>query len=343
MDPLTGAAILGGVSLLGNFIGSQQAESMNKELMAQQYEYSKDLMNLQHQLNSPGEYMSQLKDAGISPAVALSKGMNQTQTSLGSTPQGDLQGATSNKMFAAQMLNLGSQTALNYANAKKAEKEAEKAGAETQGVITDNEFRSLLHQADLDLMAADTQEKLKKVELDEQTIINLHQEYERLVKETDQIEANIELIKENANKMKEETALVQLQQVLERELADSQIQVNKEYIYLMSQQAYQAAKSGDLASVEASIKNVQLKYEDENQQNKRDTIRYESYKASHEARYKQAVAGIASNEKEISDAGKEAEKGLAVANAYVRSFGKVFTSGDATFGRIVTAAAYAGK
>ena len=342
MDPITGALILGGVSLFGNYFGSQQAQNMNELLMDQQFEYSKQLMQYQHDINSPKHYMNDLQQAGISPAVMLSKGMNQQQTSLGSTPQSDLQGATANKMFAAQMLNLGSQTALNYANAEKAKKEAEKAGVETEGLITDNEFRALLHQADLYLMDADTQQKLKQVELDDQTITNLKQEYEKLVKETDEIEANIELIKENANKMKEETALVKLQQELQKELAAASIRVSDAQCYLFAKEAYAAAIAGDMSAVEAGIKKVQLKYEEQNQQNLALKNYYDKNAARHASNYKAAAAGIAANEKQISNAALEAEKGLAVAGVWCRTLGKVMTDAGndaARVGASVAAAA----
>lgn len=123
---IASALIGGGINLLGSFLGSSDAATQNKELMHQQYQYSRDLMKYQNELNSPGTYLQQLKDANLSPALMYSKGANQLSTGLGSTPSGDLSGVVQNKALLAQIANTSADTALKIAEAKKSSSEAKR-------------------------------------------------------------------------------------------------------------------------------------------------------------------------------------------------------------------------
>ena len=161
MDPVLGAALISaGANIFGHMFSSNSAMQQNEELMQKQYEFSKGLMDYQHNLNSPVEYLSQLRQAGISPALMLSKGANQVQTSLGSTPTGDMAGIAQSQMLKSQLLLQASQAAVNFATAKKVDTETSKVKAETEGIMTDNQFKAALHAGNLDYMSAAAQELL---------------------------------------------------------------------------------------------------------------------------------------------------------------------------------------
>lgn len=254
---IASALIGGGINLLGSFLGSSDAATQNKELMQQQYQYSRDLMKYQNELNSPGTYLQQLKDANLSPALMYSKGANQLSTGLGSTPSGDLSGAVQNKALLAQIANTSADTALKLATAKKTEKEAEKTSVETEGLMTDNQFKAALHSKNLEYMDSEVQEKLSQANLNEEEAKVARQTYENLVKTLDQIEAQTEVYRETANKIGEEAALLRVEQAIRQKLADSQLRVNEQQIRTMASQAYEAMMSGDSAKIDAANKSLQ--------------------------------------------------------------------------------------
>lgn len=304
MNPLVAAGLISaGSQLLGGFLNSRSASEENEKLMEKQYEYSKGLMDYQHQLNSPGEYVFQLKEAGLSPALMLSKGANQVQTSLGSTPSGDLAGLAQSKALNSQLLLQASQAALNFATAKKVEKETDKVSAETEGIMTDNQFKVALHQGNLDYMSAATTELLARADLDDSEAKVANQQYENLVKELDNIEAQHDVFVKTADKLGKEAALLEVEKEIRKKLADSEIAKNEQLIRTLSAQAYEAATSGDAKKIEAanlSIQNeilgYQKKYAGSNAYNEAKKKQHEAESASANSRYNRAKASSAESQ-----------------------------------------------
>ena len=259
LNILSGGLTGGLTQAVGSFLGGLfgEDEPSNAELMQQQYQYSRELMKYQNELNSPGTYLQQLKDAHLSPALMYSNGANQLSTGLGTTPSGDLSGIAQNKVLAAQIANTSADTALKLATAKKTEKEAEKTSVETEGLMTDNQFKAALHSKNLEFMDSETQENLSKMHLNEEETRVAKQTYENLVKTLDQIEAQTEVFKETAKKIGEEAALLKVEQEIKKRLADSQIKVNEQTIRTMAAQAYEAMMSGDSAKIDAANKSIQ--------------------------------------------------------------------------------------
>jgi hypothetical protein len=151
------SALTGGLAtVLGSGLGALLGDSSddNKELMQLQAQYSKELMNYQHQLNSPAEYVSQLKDAGLSTALMFSKGANQVATSLGSSPQGDLAGIVQSKAIMSQLGMQAAQTQLLKSEAKKNDVEAKgkeienkvKAAESKEQIATAEEYHKFMNE-----------------------------------------------------------------------------------------------------------------------------------------------------------------------------------------------------
>lgn len=321
MDPMIASALIGGgLSILGSFMGSSEAATQNKELMEQQYQYSRGLMQYQNELNSPGTYLQQLKDAHLSPALMYSKGANQLSTGLGSSPTGDLSGIAQNKALAAQIANTTADTALKLATAKKTEEETKKTSAETEGIMTDNQFKEALNSKNLEFMDSQTQENLSKMHLNEEEIKVARQTYENLVKTLDQIEAQTSVFKETAKKIGEEASLLRVEQEIKQRLADSQIKVNEQQIRTLAATAYEAMMSGDAAKIDAANKkiqgeifDVQAKYEPWKQHFDLNRIQEQSEASKYLTRYEKAKAEHAeslSKEEAITAERKESTKWL---------------------------------
>lgn len=307
MNPLIAASLISaGSSLLGNLFNSASVSDENEKLMEKQYEYSKGLMDYQHNLNSPSEYVSQLKDAGLSPALMLSKGANQVQTSLGSTPSGDLAGIAQAKALNSQLLLQASQAAVNFATAKKVEKETSKVVAETEGIMTDNQFKAALHQGNLEYMSAGTSELLSRADLDDKEAMVANQQYTNLVKELDNIEAQHEVFVKTADKLGKEAALLEVEKAIKKRLADSEIAKNEQLMRTLAAQAYEAAVSGDAKKIEAvnldiqnDILRCQKKYAASIAYNEAKTKKYEADTAASHSRYNRARASSAESQAAI--------------------------------------------
>lgn len=316
MNPLIGSALISaGANLFSGLFSSNSAVKQNEELMEKQYEYSKGLMDYQHELNSPVEYLSQLKQAGMSPALMLSKGANQVQTSLGSTPSGDLAGIAQSKMLQSQLLLQASQAAVNFATAKKVDTETTKVEAETEGIMTDNQFKALLHQGNLEYMSAGTQEFLERANLDVAETKVANQTYANLVKELDNIEAQHQVFVETANKLGKEAALMEVEKEVKLRLADSEIAKNEQLMRTLASQAYEAAMSGDAKKIEATnlsiqneILNHQKKYAGSNAYNEAKKKQQEAESAAANSRYNKAKASSAESQAAMDKITEERKK-----------------------------------
>lgn len=319
MNPLVAAGLISaGSQLLGGLLNSRSASEENDRLMEKQFEYSKGLMDYQHNLNSPAEFVLQLKDAGLSPAVMLSKGANQVQTSLGSTPSGDLAGIAQAKALNSQLLLQASQAAVNFATAKKVEKETSKVEAETEGIMTDNQFKAALHQGNLDYMSAGTSELLSRVDLNDAETKVANQQYENLIKELDNIEAQHEVFVKTAEKLGKEAALLEVEKSVRKRLADSEIAKNEQMIRTLSAQAYEAAMSGDAKKIEAAnlgiqneILGYQKKYAGSNAYNESKKKQQEAESAAANSRYNKAKASSAESQATIDKITEERKKSTA--------------------------------
>lgn len=336
MNPIIAAAAINAASnIFGNLLSSNSALEDNLELMEKQFEYSKGLMNYQHELNSPVEYLNQLKAAGISPALMLSKGANQVQTSLGSTPNGDLSGIAQAKAINSQLLLQASQAALNFAQAKKTEKEAGKVEAETEGILTDNEFKTLLNQGKLDLMDSEVRDNLANANLNDAKVSEVNAHYNMLVKQLDEIDVHMDEMRANAANMNEMTALTKLEQELRKKLAESQIRVDNAQIKNYAAMSYKAIKEGDSAQMDILCKQVQKDiYEQERtiktyEASQTESMQHEKLEQEKSnTRAARARATIAELDQARVEAGQEVatDKALAGAAEVVGVVGRVFNA-----------------
>lgn len=304
----------------------KNAQNTNLALMGQQFQYSKQLMDYQHKLNSPAEYMQQLKDAGVSPAVALSKGMSQVETSLGSTPQSDLSGASVNSALAAQMANVMSQTAVNYASADKIKAETTNIQTETAGMLTDNEFKALLNQGRLDELNSEVSKNLSQSHLNDAEVTKTNKEYDLLCKQLDEIDAHIAEMQANASQMTEMAAFNKLRQQIEQDLAKSKISVDKATIKQCAAAAYNMVKQGDAAAVDKANKEIQGLILDAEQKNAHNRIMQENFQRAEQTRSERAktIALELQNQRTNAGQGFATSTPIAITSEIFKSVGNVF-------------------
>lgn len=115
--------ISAGVSTLGNIFGNTISYGQAQRLQTRQFDYNKQLMQMQQDYNSPVNQMSLYRKAGINPNAALG---HNTSISAGSV------GAPSVSPF-----NLGSEAIGNYIAGSMQPVEKQKLINETQKVINE--------------------------------------------------------------------------------------------------------------------------------------------------------------------------------------------------------------
>lgn len=156
-----GGILAGGISTLGNLLGSNKSFKMQQQLAAQQFDYNKQLMQMQMDYNNPANQMSMYRSAGINPYAVLG---NNTSISASSVGQGSAPNLSNigtdavnsvngamQQLLAADMQPTNKQLAL--ANAQQALTQSNlnntnsaKAAAETDNQLLKNDI--LKYQSD---------------------------------------------------------------------------------------------------------------------------------------------------------------------------------------------------
>lgn len=156
-----GGVLSSGISTLGNLLGSNKSFKMQQRLAAQQFDYQKQLMQIQQDYNNPVHQMSLWRQAGINPNAVVG---NTTSISGGSVGQGSAPNLSNIGTDAINSLNGAMQSILNadmqptnkqvaLANAQQAltqsnlnNTNAAKAAAETENQKYQNDI--LKYQSD---------------------------------------------------------------------------------------------------------------------------------------------------------------------------------------------------
>lgn len=211
IDPVT---ILGvGAGLLSNGANMEAQKAANiMQLQFAEYMYDKQRRdalsdwNMQNAYNSPSAQMQRLAEAGLNPHLVYGKGADNVSTSVRSSQQGSSSPRAA--QFNPQSLLLGSQLALQQAQARNINAEAEqkeqmlgfnvlnadlsnmKLQRDIESIIDDNRRKNQLHDFNLKRAFEDVLNLQARTKLTEQQINLVRQQFvnsglEMKVKELD--------------------------------------------------------------------------------------------------------------------------------------------------------------
>lgn len=277
-----------------SLVGSAQQAATNREM----YDYN-------NWYNSPAEQIKRLRAAGINPAKALSSSLEVSPGNSSSPP--DSPDYAASLQAGAQFGLLNAQAELAKAQARNVNQDTKKKEAETEQILTDNQFREAMNQGQLDLLTKENQAKLKDMDLTDAQIQLVHGEYEKLAHELDEIDAHRDEMIANANKMNEEAALAHLRQELETRLADSEIAKNNAAINELATAAYANVKRGDLDSAAFDYQRIVNKYAPKSEQ-----LKIQGQKIGNIRSRVEALRGIAAGKQQVLDV-QRTESGQGVA------------------------------
>ena len=287
---VTAAALGAGASLLGSVLGLKGASN--------QQAYTKELMDYQHQLNSPLETRRQLEEGGFNPASMFGQSQAiQGATSLGSAP--DVSGAMSSgagliqnaALLNAQIRNLDSQSNKNNADAgltfeqTVAEKLRNKVLPDMlQKDLSGKDLANAIASETVGLTAANR----KKVD----------KEADYLGTQIDAMNEQIKIFQNEVIKSHSEAEIAKMREAATPQLIQKEFQEINSRINLNGQLAQQAAAvaadalaGADQKEVETKIKQVALQYADEQQQLQTQILENEetsTYQAGEQARMETA-------------------------------------------------------
>lgn len=177
-----GASILNGivgagVSTLGNLLGNNISFKEQKQLAADQFNYNKQLLQMQQDFNNPAAQMLMFRKAGINPYAALGHNTSISGSSVGQGSAPSLGNLGSDAVQAMQSgFSLPSDRDLTLANAQAALTQSQKniadsvkSSAETANVNEDIKSKQL-HNDILQYQSDDLkkQEQLKNDLISEQ-------------------------------------------------------------------------------------------------------------------------------------------------------------------------------
>lgn len=181
MKALGAAAISGliggGISTIGNLVGNGISFKQQQKLAADQFNYNKQLMQLQQDYNNPKNQISMYRSAGINPYAVLGNNTSITSSSVGQGSAPSLGNLGSDVVEAMQSgFSLSSERDLTLANAQAALTQSQKniadsakASADTANINEDTKSKQL-HNDILQYQSDDLkkQEQLKNDLLSEQ-------------------------------------------------------------------------------------------------------------------------------------------------------------------------------